>query len=81
MGASRIISLPDSSINGLWSPAPLQAASNKLLVCVHGGGYTHRFFDVLGASLIEAGNVVIVGHSIGGAVSIRTAVLNPGRMV
>jgi pimeloyl-ACP methyl ester carboxylesterase len=103
-------------------------APRPLLVCVHGGGYTHRYFDVPGASLVEAGNsadfhvfsidrpdhggsrrlprggelirrngkvlanaieelierhaqgvgdVVLVGHSIGGAVSICTAALHP----
>ena len=129
MKASRIISLPACGITGLWSPtADAPVAPQRLLVCVHGGGYTHRYFDVPGASLVEAGNsagfhvfsidrpdhggsrrpprckelirrngevlanaieelierhapevhdVVIVGHSIGGAVSICTAALSP----
>lgn len=55
MSARRMIVLPDSGIGGIWAPAQV-AEPRPLLVCIHGGGYCGRYFDVPGASLVEAAN-------------------------
>ena len=42
----------------MWSPVQNKTIDPPpLLVCIHGGGYTHRYFDIPGVSLIEAGNL------------------------